>query len=139
MDISDVVKRSGLPASTLRYYEEEGLIRSIGRKGLRRLFSEDIEERLALIALGRVSGFSLDEIAAMLGTDGRPEIDRELLLEKSAQLDGTIKALTTMRDGLRHVARCEASSHLECPRFRRLMGMAVKKVSRRRTMAGAGG
>ena len=38
LDIADVAKRSGLPASTLRYYEERGLITPIGRRGLRRLF-----------------------------------------------------------------------------------------------------
>ncbi|TOP26314.1 MerR family transcriptional regulator, partial [Vibrio parahaemolyticus] len=39
MDIAEVVKKSGLPTSTLRYYEQLGLIRSIGRNGLRRQYS----------------------------------------------------------------------------------------------------
>lgn len=30
MDIAEVVRKSGLPTSTLRYYEQLGLIRSIG-------------------------------------------------------------------------------------------------------------
>jgi len=34
MDIAEVAKRSGVPASTLRFYEEKGLISSIGRQGL---------------------------------------------------------------------------------------------------------
>jgi DNA-binding transcriptional MerR regulator len=38
MDITEVARRSGLPSSTLRFYEEKGLIRSIGRRGLHRLF-----------------------------------------------------------------------------------------------------
>ena len=63
MDIAEVAKRSGVPASTLRFYEEKGLISSIGRQGLRRVFNDSILERLALIALGRAVGFSLDEIA----------------------------------------------------------------------------
>ena len=36
MDITEVAKRSGVPASTLRFYEEKGLIASVGRRGLRR-------------------------------------------------------------------------------------------------------
>jgi DNA-binding transcriptional MerR regulator len=36
MDIGEVARRCGLPSSTLRYYEEKGLIRSIGRRGLSR-------------------------------------------------------------------------------------------------------
>ena len=65
MDIAEVAKSSGVPASTLRFYEEKGLIRSVGRQGLRRVFGPDVIERLALIALGRSAGFSLDEIAVM--------------------------------------------------------------------------
>lgn len=125
MDIAEVAKRSGVPASTLRYYEEKGLIRSIGRQGLRRVFSANILERLALIALGRASGFSLDEIARMLGSKAEPDIDRELLVSKADELEITIQKLTAMRDGLRHAAVCSAPSHMECPTFRRLLGLAA--------------
>lgn len=125
MDITEVAKRSGAPASTLRYYEEKGLITSVGRRGLRRIFGADVLERLALIALGRSAGFSLDEIARMLGADGNPRIDRQLLADKAEELDGSIRKLAAMRDGLRHAAVCSAPSHMECPTFRRLLGLAA--------------
>jgi DNA-binding transcriptional MerR regulator len=124
MDIAEVARRSGVPASTLRFYEEKGLIRSVGRQGLRRVFGPDVIERLALIALGRSAGFSLDEIAAMFTPDGRPKIDRKRLASKAEELDGLIGRLTAMRDGLRHAAVCPARSHLECPSFRRLLRVA---------------
>jgi len=54
MDITEVAKRSGIPASTLRFYEEKGLITSVGRRGLRRLFGANVLEQLALIAIGAV-------------------------------------------------------------------------------------
>ena len=47
MDISQVTKQSGVPASTLRFYEKKCLISSVGRHGIRRVFSEDILEPLA--------------------------------------------------------------------------------------------
>tara|TARA_R110002167_G_scaffold22114_3_gene79545 strand:- start:3409 stop:3828 length:420 start_codon:yes stop_codon:yes gene_type:complete len=125
MDISEVAKKSGVPASTLRYYEEKGLIRSVGRQGLRRVFGGNIIERLALISLGRVAGFSLEEIAGILGDEDSPIIDRELLKRKANELDKTIRKLASMRDGLQHAAACSAPSHMECPRFRRLMGLAA--------------
>jgi len=125
MDIAEVAKRSGVPASTLRFYDEKGLINSVGRQGLRRLFSANVLERLALIALGRAAGFSLDEIARMLGSESKPNIDRALLVSKADELERTVKKLTAMRDGLRHAAVCSAPSHLECPKFRRLMGLAA--------------
>ncbi len=121
MDIGEVAKQSRVPASTLRYYEEKGLIRSIGRQGLRRVFAPDVLERLALIALGQTAGLTLEEIASMFAPDGRPRIDRALLAAKAEQLDGTIRRMEAMRDGLRHAAACPARSHLECPSFRRLL------------------
>jgi DNA-binding transcriptional MerR regulator len=125
LDIAEVARRAGLPASTLRYYEEKGLIASIGRQGLRRVFDAGVLEQLALIALGRVAGFSLDEIALMFAADGRPRIDRQRLLAKADELDRTILELTTLRDALRHTAACRAPSHMECPKFRRILGAAT--------------
>lgn len=121
MDIAEVAKRTGVPASTLRFYEEKGLIASTGRQGLRRVFAPAVLERLALIALGRAAGFSLDEIASMFAPDGRPRIDRGMLKAKADELDRTIRKLGAMRDGLRHAAVCPAPSHMECPTFRRLL------------------
>ena len=121
MDITEVAKRSGVPASTLRFYEEKGLIVSVGRRGLRRLFAPVVLERLALVALGRAAGFSLDEIAGMFTPEGRPQIDRRALGAKAKELAVTIRKLSAMRDGLRHAAVCPAPSHMECPTFRRLL------------------
>ncbi len=125
MDITEVARRSGVPASTLRFYEEKGLIVSIGRRGLHRVFDPGVLERLALIAVGRAAGFSLDEIALMFAPDGRPRIDRQMLLSKAEELDRTIRKLTTMRDSLRHAAACRAPSHMECPTFRRILRAAA--------------
>jgi len=121
MDIAEVAKRSGMPASKLRYYEEKGLIASVGRQGLRRTFAPTVLEQLALIALGQTAGFSLDEIAQMFGADGRPNIDRAMLAAKADQVDVLIKRLQAMRNGLRHAVNCPAPSHMECPSFRRLL------------------
>lgn len=118
---------TGLPASALRFYEEKGLISSVGRRGLRRLFDPGVVERLAMISLGRASGFSLAEIAHMFAPDGNPRIDRQMLVAKAEELDATIRQLSAMRDGLRHAAACRAPSHLECPTFRRLLRVASRK------------
>jgi len=125
VDITEVAQRAVVPASTLRFYEEKGLITSIGRRGLRRVFSPSVLERLALIALGRAAGFSLDEIALMFAPDGRPRIDRQMLAAKADELDRTIRKLSAMRDGLRHAAACPATSHMECPKFRRFLQAAA--------------
>ena len=57
--IGEVVRRSGVAASTLRYYEEKGLIRSIGRRGLSRVFHGDVLNiSIAVTDIGR-AGFTL--------------------------------------------------------------------------------
>ena len=130
MDIAEVARRAGLPASTLRYYEELGLIRSNGRRGLRRLFDAKVLERLSLVALGQSAGFSLAEIGRMFGADGKAKLDRALLAAKADELDRTIHRLLAMRRGLRHAARCPAPSHMECPSFQRLLKIAAARASK---------
>jgi MerR family redox-sensitive transcriptional activator SoxR len=126
VDISELAKRSGVRASTLRFYEEKGLIASTGRRGLKRLFGPEIVERLALIALGRASGFSLDEIAGMLDSSNPhgPDIDRDRLRAKADELDKRIEQLTRMRDGLRHAADCRHPMLMGCPHFLRIVKVA---------------
>ena len=134
MDISEVVKRTGIPASTLRFYEKKGLITPISPAGKRRHFSPKVLDRLALIALGRAGGLSLDEIGSMLSSTGTPNVDRAALLAKAAEVNTTIKRLKAVSEGLTHVAECPAPSHEQCPTFKRLLNAAaastLKKKSR---------
>ena len=133
MDITEVARQSGVPASTLRFYEEKGLIASVGRRGLRRTFDPGVLERLALIALGSAAGFSLDEIARIFVPAGRPRIDRQMLAAKATQLDETIRLLAALRRGLRHAANCPAPSHMECPTFRRFLAAAASGAGRKKS------
>jgi DNA-binding transcriptional MerR regulator len=125
MDIAEVAKRAGVPASTLRYYEKRGLIASLGPQGTRRRFAPSVLDQLALIALGQAAGLSLDEVHSMLSPNGRPNIDRQLLAAKADEVDTTIRQLRAMSRGLRHAAACPAPSHAECPTFRRLLKAAA--------------
>ncbi|MDK3018630.1 helix-turn-helix domain-containing protein [Pseudodonghicola flavimaris] len=129
LDISELSRRTGCPASKLRYYEDIGLIRSAGRKGLKRLFEESVIPRLTLIALGQTAGFSLTEIGALIGTGDRPELDRQALGVRADAIDRQIRELTALRDGIRHIMTCSAPSHLECPRFQRVLRVALKRRS----------
>lgn len=129
LDIAEVARHTGIAASTLRFYEAKGLIVSVGRRGLRRLFAPAVLDRLALIALARTAGFSLEEIAAMFLPDGRVHLDPALLQAKIAEIDRTIDGLREIRGHLQHAAVCTAPSHMECPTFRRHMQSAA--VARR--------
>lgn len=116
-----MARKTGVPASTLRYYEKQGLLTSLNRQGARRIFGPSVIQQLGLIALGQAAGFSLEEIRLMLTTNGRPKIDRSVLTSKADEIDGRVKQLRAMSRGLRHAAACPAPSHAECPTFQRLL------------------
>lgn len=136
LDICEVARQSGVPASTLRFYEQKGLINTIGRRGLRRVFARDVLQRLALIALGRAAGFSVEEIGFVLLRAGQVHNDRRYLVAKARELDRTIQQLSVVRDGLFHASACKAPSLWECPRFEgilhgsRAMGTRAKRAAR---------
>jgi DNA-binding transcriptional MerR regulator len=137
MDISEVVKRTGVPASALRYYEKKGLIASSERKGGRRRFGAAVLDQLALIALGQAAGFSLDEIRTMLSPRGGPNIDRQRLAAKAREIDATVRQLRAVSRGLRHAAACPAPSHAQCPTFQRLLRAAASgALERQRRLLG---
>lgn len=144
MDIAEVAKRSGVPASALRFYEKRGLIASVGPPGVRRRFAPGVLDQLALIALGQVAGLSLDEIQSMLSPHGGPNIDRQLLSAKADDIDANIKQLRAVSRGLRHAAACPAPSHAECPTFQGLLKAAAsgaldrQRVGRRLAPTGDG-
>ena len=126
MDIEEVARRAGVAASTLRFYEQKGLIAPVGRDGLRRRYSPTVLDQLALVALGRASGFTLDEIGAMFAADGGVRIERPALAAKADEIDATLRRLQAMSRGMRHDAECPARTHLDCPTFQRLMRVARK-------------
>ena len=135
MDIGEVAKRSGLTAATLRFYEEKGLIRSIGREGLRRRFDPRVLDQLALIGLGQAAGFTLEQIGTMFDPGGGASIDRKLLASKADEIDALVTRLQAVSKGLRHAAVCPAPSHGECPTFQRLLRAAGSGALGRRGKA----
>ncbi|WP_439530205.1 helix-turn-helix domain-containing protein [Pannonibacter sp.] len=125
LDIADVARISGIPASTLRYYEEQGLITSIGRRGLRRLFGPETLQQLGIIALSKSAGFSLNEIRGMFGPDGQPSLSHAQWQARAEELDAHIRQLLNLRDLIQHVAECPAPRHMDCVQFQHLITAAV--------------
>lgn len=132
MDIGVVAKKSGIPVSTLRYYEEIGLIKSHARKGLRRQFSEGVLEQLAIITIGKEAGFKLEELTSYIMSSKTPlKINREKLLKKAKEITKQIEKLSAIRDGLIRAANCKSENHLHCPTFQRLMALSTKKQKKK--------
>lgn len=125
MDISEVARRAGVAASTLRFYEKKGLISATRSEGGRRHFAPGVLERLAMVAMGQAAGLSLDEIRAMLSPSGEPRMDRALLQARADDIDAAIRRMQAMSHSLRRAAACTASSHTECQTFQRLLKVAA--------------
>ncbi len=128
LDIREVADLSGVVPSTLRFYEKKGLIRPIGRNGLRRQYHENVLNKLQLIALGQAAGFSLDEIAVMFNTEGQVAINRVQLNLRSQEIDRTIRRLQLISQGLKHVARCTKQDHTQCEEFKKIVTRGLRLI-----------
>jgi len=107
------------------------LICAAARRGLRRQFPATVLLQLKLVAMGKLAGFSLKEIAGMFGDDGKPDLPRARLRRRADEIDDQLRELTALRDTLRHVADCRAPSHMGCPTFRRLVNVAGRRAAHR--------
>lgn len=122
LDIGEVVRRSSVPASTLRYYEQLGLVQVLGRRGLRRQYDQQVLERLALIGLGQSAGLSLQQIGAAMPQGAGLALDRTALLAQADALQRQILGLQRVQDRLRRAAACpHAEDARRCASFRRLL------------------
>ncbi|MEX3011897.1 MerR family DNA-binding transcriptional regulator [Hoeflea sp. TYP-13] len=127
LDIGEVAHLTGTSASALRYYEELGLIQSIGRRGLRRIFDGNVVNQLALIELGRSAGFTLQEILEMGIANDDFGVDRDKVSQKAEELEVQMKRLADLTALLRHVAHCPADDHFSCGNFQKLLRIARKR------------
>lgn len=115
MPIGEVSRRSGVPASTLRYYEELGLLRPSERVGGRRRYDDSAVTRLEVIGLCKAAGFTLDEIRTLLADEspGRPA-GRALGRSKLAAIDAQIATLTRARAIIEWGMQCTCPSIDAC-------------------------
>ncbi len=120
MNIKDVAARSGLPAKTIRYYEEIGLIRPLRRENGYRSFRDSDLHKLAFIGRARGLGFTIEECRTLLALyedRSRASADVKALAETHLdRIDAKIAELRTMRDTLSElVACCAGDSRPDCP------------------------
>lgn len=116
--ISQVARQTGLRTSTLRYYEEIGLIPIAARRSGQRVYETDILQRLAVIHTAQQAGFSLNEIAILvndiLPNDSPSPQWHELLQRKLIELNELQSHVERMRSLLEDVMRCDDSELNDC-------------------------
>jgi MerR family transcriptional regulator, redox-sensitive transcriptional activator SoxR len=117
--IGEVSARSGMAASALRYYEDQGLISSTRTPGGARRYPRSVLRRLAVIRAARNVGLSLPEIRSALETlpPGRPPTATDWAILSQGwrdRLDEQIAALSKLRDGLSSCIGCGCLSLDRC-------------------------
>lgn len=132
LDIGTVAKRSNIAVSTLRYYEEKGLIAPVARAGLRRQYDLTVLDQLALINLAQMAGFKLTEIGNLLGADAPHKIDRDALGKRAEDIAAQIEQLKRLQKIIQHVAECPEENHFNCKKFQQLLHLAprIKRSAR---------
>ena len=121
MKIGCVAERSGVPAKTIRYYEDIGLITKPERTagGYRTYGYQDIEI-LRFVNRARSLGFSIKDVRNLLALyqdRGRASIDvKSIALEHVEEIERKMEELDSIRRALLHLAqKCHGDERPECP------------------------
>ncbi len=118
LSISDVARRSGIPASTLRYYEDIKLLPAPPRISGRRQYDESVLDHLVVITTARRAGLTLGEVRELLdgmaaGTS--PSVSWQAMAStKLAEVDALIERLRVVQLVLAALAGCECRDLAEC-------------------------
>lgn len=120
MNISDVAKRAGVPAKTIRYYEEIGLIKPLRDGNGYRAFRDSDMHKLAFLGRARALGFTIENCRALLALwedKSRASADvRTIAKDHLKQIEAKIADLSAMRDTLSDLVRtCAGDNRADCP------------------------
>lgn len=129
MNIGEVAEQSGLPAKTIRYYEDIGLVKPARSFNGYRAFTESDAHKLAFLARSRSLGFTIEDCRALLDlydNKDRASADVKKIAEEHLDdIERKISELTAMRDTLQHlVAHCHGDNRPDCPIIETLAGEA---------------
>jgi len=117
--IGEAARRVGVRVSAVRFYEAQGLVLPVERRGGRRRYDQEAIERLAIVGLLKSAGFSLSQIADLFTRDGPGDSSwKAVAAQKAADLDARITELQRMRDYLELAQSCPSSHLLDCTHLR---------------------
>ena len=115
LSIGELSERTGVPATTLRYYDELGLVRPAARAAGRRRYAASAVSDVGVILFFREIGFSLAKIGRFLASERQGQ--REMIDHKLAELAEQQHRIEVARTALEHGRQCPASEPMKCPRF----------------------
>jgi MerR family redox-sensitive transcriptional activator SoxR len=116
--IGDIVKKSGVPASTIRYYEDIELLSPAKRVNGRRRYDDTILQKLNLIRLAQKAGFTIAEIQTLLHDfpeDAPPSTRWQVLAQqKLDELEERLQTIQAMKGILEQTLHCQCDSLEDC-------------------------
>lgn len=120
MNIGEVADRSGLPAKTIRYYEDIGLVKPLRDSNGYRAFRESDLHKLAFLGRARALGFTIDDCRTLLALyedQSRESADvKRVATEHLGHIEEKIAALQAMRETLSTlIASCAGDHRPDCP------------------------
>ena len=120
MNIGDVAARSGLPAKTIRYYDDIGLVCPPRTTNGYRSFRRKELHELAFLGRARSLGFTIEDCRALLALyedETRASADvKRIANEHLAKIESKIAGLEAMRDMLSHlIEECAGDHRPDCP------------------------
>ena len=113
LSIGQLAERTGVPVSTLRYYDELGLVRPVAREAGRRRYDAAAVAQVGVILVLRDVGFTLAEIAEL----GDSDRWQDLAASKLEQLAALAARLQEARTALEHALACPHGDPRNCPNF----------------------
>jgi len=127
INISEAANQSGLPAKTIRYYEEIGLIVPTRGDNGYRAFSDDDVQMLHFLKRARDLGFTIGDCRALLGLytdENRASAEVKTIAERHlTEIDTKIEQLRAMRKTLAHLVHaCDGDDRPSCPILENLAG-----------------
>jgi DNA-binding transcriptional MerR regulator len=118
LTIGELARRTGVATSTLRYYEELGLLPTPARISGQRRYPESAVGLVGIILLLRDVGFSLAEQKALMASRAFALDDwQRLARRKLAELDNQIAKAQTAREAIDHALHCPHEEIFDCPNF----------------------
>jgi len=104
VSIDAVARRFGIPASTIRYYEERGLLQPVSRRAGRRWYGQDEIRLLAIIRFWQRSGLmSLEEIGEIIGGPDASAAWQHTIRGRIDAITAQIESMQAARDYLEHI------------------------------------
>lgn len=137
LTIGQLADATGVPTSTIRFWERRDLLTPAARSGGQRRYTEDALARVGLLRLCQDAGFTLTEIRQVLAQRAvDPTRWRELVEAKMDDVANSLRKLNKAYELLGHALECHHEDIMKCPDFQAAVEQRVGQAPEDATASG---